>query len=359
MALATIAGVRHRVWADLAARGYQATDIIHRQIPFPDDVSVSPRLKEALSTYQPDIIERCNQWQKASDDHHLISFGCDNYPPLLRQLSSPPLVLFVKGNTALLSAPQVAIVGSRRASRSGLDCAFEFAGQLVTLGIKVVSGLAMGIDGAAHRGALIVPEGTLAVLGSGVDVVYPNRHSQLYRQIVQSGGAVVSEFWPGTPARAQHFPRRNRIIAGLSLGTLVVEASIRSGTLITANMAIDMGKEVFAVPGNIHNPQTQGCHYLIQQGAKLVTHVEHILEELPCLTVSSELRSDSSAKKSQSESLATDKLLDSVDLDVTAVDIIAERNQLPVSEVLAALLEYELRGLITAVPGGYVKLRGK
>lgn len=295
----------------------------------------------------------------AQDNHrHIIDYSHYHYPDLLKQLSSPPLALFVIGDPQLLSQPQVAIVGSRRASRSALDITTEFAEQLSINGVTVTSGMAIGIDGKAHTGALRGAGGTIAVLGTGVDVIYPKRHSNLYHDISKGNGCVISEFALGTGVKRFHFPRRNRLIAALSLGTLVVEAQQKSGSMITARQAADLGRDVFAVPGNIKNPMAQGCHALIQEGAKLVTTVDDIMQELQGIGAVNLSRPVSSTKKSTVENLATDTILDSVELDVTSVDIIADRNNMPVSEVMAVLLEYELRGWVAAVPGGYVNLRG-
>ncbi|QJR82804.1 DNA-protecting protein DprA [Alteromonas pelagimontana] len=331
---------------------------------FSDDLSFLSKKDElqvqaAIGKIRDELVTRAETWLVQNEQHHIITFSSPAYPDALRQLPSPPLVLFVTGTLSRLQQPPLAIVGSRRATQQGLGIAKSFATELAFSGLNVISGMAAGIDAAAHQGAVAVEGRTIAVVGTGPDLVYPKRHQALHTQIIEQGGAVISEFWPGMPPRAQHFPRRNRIIAAMGIGTLVVEATIKSGTLITAKMAADLGKDVFAVPGNINNPMTQGCHYLIQQGAKLVTCLDDILEEFSHLTESSQQISAASGEKSEDESLATDKLLASVDYDVTAIDIIAERNALPVSDVLAALLEYELRGLVAAVPGGYVKLRGK
>lgn len=327
-----------------------------QQRALPEELQGHPWINKLAQ--QQARVESALQWLNASPNHHLVVYDSVDYPAMLEALTSPPLVLFVRGNPALLQRPCIAIVGSRRATHSALQKAHYFASQLAQCGITVVSGMASGIDGAAHKGTLAVNQPTIAVVGSGPDVVYPRRHRQLADDIAKSG-AIVSEFWPGTQPRAFHFPRRNRIIAALSMGTLVVEAAIKSGTLITANLAIDLGREVFAIPGNIDNPMTQGCHLLIQQGAKLVKDVEDIIDELSSYFESALVVPSPSEQKSQDQCLATSKILDSVDYDITAVDVIAERNNLPVQAVMAALLEYELRGWVAAIPGGYIKLRGK
>ncbi|MCU7553640.1 DNA-processing protein DprA [Alteromonas sp. ASW11-19] len=328
-----------------------------------------PALSEAWPAYQNLFtlltasdnvhVHSALEWAAADPCHYLVGYSDPRYPALLKHLRHPPLLLYCMGNLACLGRPQLAVVGSRRATIAGKANATAMAADLSQRGITVVSGLATGVDKAAHEGALRGEGSTIAVIGTGPDQTYPRQHVSLQQAILDGGGCLVSEYPPGTPPRPYHFPRRNRLIAAMSLGTLVVEAKIRSGTLITANLAANMGKDVFAIPGNIQNPQTEGCHWLIQQGAKLVTGIDDILDELPAVAAETGLAGDTDPQKSEVNSLATDKLLASVDLDVTPVDVIAERNTLPVSAVMAALLEYELRGLVAAVPGGYVKLRGK
>lgn len=212
--------------------------------------------------------------------HHLLCFDDPRYPALLGELSDAPPLLFVAGDPALLERPQLAVVGSRRASRPGLDTALAFSRSLAAGGFVVTSGLALGIDGAAHQGALEAPGGTVAVLGTGLERIYPARHSALALRIVAEGGALVSELPLLTTPHASNFPRRNRIISGLSLGVLVVEASPSSGSLITARLAAEQGREVFAIPGSIHHPGSRGCHQLIREGAQLVECIEDILEAL-------------------------------------------------------------------------------
>ena len=202
------------------------------------------------------------------------------YPPLLAQLEDAPPLLFVAGDPSILERPQLAMVGSRRASRPGLDTAGAFSRSLARAGFVITSGLALGVDGAAHQAALDVGGRTVGVLGTGLENFYPQRHRALARAMIDQGSAVVSEFPLDTPARAEHFPRRNRIISGLALGVLVVEASVASGSLITARLAAEQGREVYAIPGSIHHPGARGCHQLIRDGAVLVESVQHILETL-------------------------------------------------------------------------------
>lgn len=306
-------------------------------------------------------------WQKIS---HIIAqtqqSGCDvltygqaNYPALLKEIFDPPLVLFTKGNQRLLTKQQLAIVGSRGATFSALNFTKNIACQLAQQKVVITSGLALGIDAAAHSGALIVCASTIAVVATGLDSVYPSRHRQLAKDILAKDGLIVSEFLPGTVAKAGHFPRRNRLISGLSVGVLVVEAEIKSGSLITARCALEQNREVFAVPGSVNNPKSKGCHWLIKQGAKLIEGSADILEELD-LCVPSGLIDEGDNKKSQQicqQDLFIDSLLASVDYEATAVDIVVSRCKLSIEEVLTRLTILELKGLVSAVPGGYLRLK--
>ncbi|MFK3799766.1 MULTISPECIES: DNA-processing protein DprA [unclassified Pseudomonas] len=219
------------------------------------------------------------RWLEHSDQHLLMWDDLD-YPALLAEIPDPPPLLFVAGDRTLLERPQLGMVGSRRASKPGLDTAAAFARSLAGAGFVITSGLALGIDGAAHQGALDAKGATIGVLGTGIEKLYPQRHRQLATTMVAQGGAVVSELPLDTVPQASNFPKRNRIISGLSLGVLVVEASVRSGSLITARLAAEQGREVYAIPGSIHHPAARGCHQLIRDGATLVETVDHILEGL-------------------------------------------------------------------------------
>lgn len=293
----------------------------------------------------------------AQANHRLVTFQDPNYPQLLREIARPPVILFVVGDPEQLVTPQLAIVGSRNPTPSGLENAASFARALSHSGLTVTSGLALGIDGAAHEGALEAGGRTVAVLGSGVDQVYPARHRQLATRIAENG-ALVSEFELGTPPKAEHFPRRNRIISGLSLGTLVVEAAIRSGSLITARCAVEQGREVFAVPGSIHAPQARGCHSLIRQGAKLVETAQDVIEEISALTP---LTRQPVAKGQDQHSEIQDpkmtELLDHLGYDPATIDTLVERSGLTADFISSMLLEMELLGMVEARPGGrYVRV---
>jgi DNA processing protein len=299
------------------------------------------------------------RWLNTSSNRFIIHFDHPSYPGLLKQISSPPPLLYGYGRPNYLNNYQVAMVGSRAPSPQGKENAKLFASRLSEYGWTITSGLALGIDGLSHQGALSGGFTTIAVLGTAIDKMYPRRHIKLAEQILQNDGVIISEFAPNTLGRPEYFPRRNRIISGLSVGTLIVEAAIKSGSLITARCALEQNREVFALPGNIHNPMSAGCHHLIQQGAKLVTCVDDINEEFTHLILPISNKRIDKTEKNMSQSLASDKLLDSVDFEVTPLDIVAQRSGIEVADVMSQLLEYELRGLVTAVPGGYIKLGEK
>lgn len=333
----------------------------------------------AINTPDRDRIERDVEWL-SGPRRHLITWEDERYPALLRTLSSPPAALFVEGDPDALWQPQLAVIGSRNPTAGGRDNARDFAGELSRQGLTITSGLAAGIDSEAHRAALDTGGLTVAVLGTGPDVVYPESGRALAARVAGQG-ALVSEFPPGTEANRRHFPSRNRIISGLSLGVLVVEAGLRSGTLITARLAGDQGREVFALPGSIHNPMAKGCHRLIRDGARLVENVGEIMQELGAVagSMAGELR-DQLAENGDGESgteleieslnpnLLDDpaaqaeapwerdsdyrKLWDCLGYDPCPVDSIIAKSGLTARAVSAMLLMLELRGEVEAHPGG-------
>jgi len=293
-------------------------------------------------------------------DAHLLTPADAAYPPLLREIASPPPQLFVRGNVEALSLPQLAIVGSRSATPSGVETARSFAAHLASLGFCITSGLAEGIDAAAHQGALAGQGLTIAVCGTGLDIVYPRHHAQLAENIVASGGALVSEFAPGTTVQRANFPRRNRLISGLSVGTLVVEASLRSGALITARHAMEQGREVFAIPGSIHNPVARGCHRLIRDGAKLVETAEDIVEELRGLLAglrqsdagpAGEIRAEHAGSAAEPDAQYA-QLLAAMGWDPVEADSLVTRSGLTIGEVSSMLLLLEMQGTVRALSGG-------
>ena len=304
------------------------------------------------------LVEECLSWQAKSANHHLVTHQCAVYPPSLRQIASAPSTLFVRGNIATLSDPQIAMVGSRNASLEGLQTAKAFAREFAQSGLIVTSGLALGIDGYAHDGALEGGGETFAVLGSGLDAIYPARHRKLAQRIEEQG-ALISEFRPSAKPRPENFPRRNRIISGLSLGTLVVEAAEKSGSLITARYALEQGREVFALPGSIHSPTSRGGNSLIKSGACLVQSAQDVLVEIKSLLDwSIEVQPslfEAPITDNANEQLPFPHLLANVGLEATPVDILAQRTHIPVHEVMMQLLELELLGHVVAVSGGYIR----
>lgn len=278
------------------------------------------------------------------------------YPPLLKELADPPLVLYVSGDVRALAAPQLGIVGSRHPSPLGYAQAERFAKALSEQGLVITSGLAAGIDGACHRSTLAARGKTIAVMGTGLNQIYPRSHQVLAEKIMEEG-AVVTEFPLNTPPAPWNFPRRNRIISGLSLGVLVVEAALRSGSLITARFALEQNREVFAIPGSIHHPLARGCHQLIRQGAKLVESVEDIVEELGALKAFVKAKPIVPAPPLKQEALdqKSKSLLNYIEYSATAFDSIMLRSGLTATEVSSMLLLLELKGYVLVVQGGYIR----
>lgn len=287
--------------------------------------------------------------------HHLLDWSDPRYPPLLRQIARPPPLLFVHGDPACLCQPQLAIVGARHPTPAGRDTAQRFAAHLAGCGLIITSGLALGIDAAAHQGALSdVSSGqTIAVMGCSLDQVYPARHRELARAIA-ARGALVSELPIGTPPLAENFPRRNRLISGLALGVLVVEAAAQSGSLITARLAVEQGREVFAIPGSIHNPLAKGCHALIRQGAKLAETAADILEELGALAAAAAQPALVEPAPIPTPTLSEDyqRLLVAMGDAPVSVDALADRCGLTAEALSSMLLILELEGRVAAMPGG-------
>lgn len=289
--------------------------------------------------------------------HHIITFADPFYPPLLRQIpQSAPLVLFVSGNPKVLLEPQIAIVGSRNPTPSGREIATELATELVRRGLVITSGLAVGIDAAGHTAALAAGGMTIAVTATGLDRTYPTCHAHLVEEIVTSGGALVSEFAIGTPPLKEHFPRRNRIVSGLTLGTLIVEAALRSGSLITARFALEQGREVFAVPGSIRNPLARGCHALIRDGAKLVEAADDIIVELgisPLAHRDDAILNEGNKVRDPELKAAEDVVLHALGYEPVTVDVLVERTRLTAEELSSILMELELEGCIASTSGGF------
>ena len=334
-----------------------ATAIVQAGIQVWREAGLTPRCCDYLCQANTAQVAHAQRWLE-EPQHHLVMSGEPDYPELLLRIADPPLGLFVSGNPTLLNTPQLAVVGSRNPSPYGRQIAEAFARHLSNCGLSITSGLAAGIDAASHRGALAGGGPTLAVCGTGLDMVYPRSSAELAREIEQQG-ALVSEFLPGTPPRKHHFPQRNRLISGMSLGTLVVEAAVHSGSLITARLAGDQGREVFAIPGSIHSPMSKGCHQLIRQGAKLVDTAEDILSELGPLVASLTSMASRSTNPIDSSGVfqtELDKdykiLLDALGFEPLGVDQLVLRSGLPADAVASMLLILELENRIESFPGG-------
>ncbi len=303
----------------------------------------------ALATPAADfeaLVERTLAWLGSGAQRSIVTLGDAGYPELLLHTADPPLLLYLEGRAELLQAASVAIVGSRNATHQGSANAQAFAHDLSAANLAIVSGLALGIDGAAHAGGLEAAGSTIAVVGTGLDQVYPRRHRELASRIALQG-LMVSEYALGMPPLPANFPVRNRIIAGLSQGTLVVEAALQSGSLVTARMASEAGREVFAIPGSIHSPQSRGCHWLIKQGAKLVERADEILEELrlPAATGSATPGATPAVPHRHAA------LLEALGFEPVLLDELVARTGWPAAELNAALLELELEGGVARLPG--------
>ncbi|NHB94304.1 DNA-protecting protein DprA [Photorhabdus cinerea] len=320
------------------------------------DSGLSPAQCLQFTKANKTVLTSCLKWLE-QPERHLLTYSHPSYPLLLKQIHAPPLALFVSGKLELLLKKQVAMVGSRAASYYGEKWGKIFAGELVGHELVITSGLAIGIDGICHRSALDSGGETIAILGSGLGHIYPHRHVSLAKQI-EENGALVSEFFPDIPPRAKNFPKRNRIISGLSSAIIVVEASKNSGSLITARCALEQGRDVFALPGLLGNPISEGNHWLIKQGAYLATNamdiVEHVYSSLQWLHMEG-TKQEVEPRFEQTELPFADVLVNVSD-EVTSVDIIAQRSSLPINEVMTKLLELELLGKVAVVAGGYVRV---
>ena len=385
-----------RYWEWIEAFGSAAAIIA---TPASDLKQLAPQPRQQLQHYQTQsknsgLARQAKRIMTQIDRHHAEIIDHDNnrYPSLLKQIYRPPPLLFIKGDADVLSMPQIAIVGSRHATKTGLQNSYNFAAFLAKHGFSITSGLAIGIDGAAHRGAIAVAGKSIGVMATGIDNIYPRQHQSLADDIVATGGVLVTEFPPGVGVRPRHFPQRNRIISGLSAGVLVVEGAVKSGSLITARYALEQSREIFAIPGSIHNPQSKGTHELIKKGAYLVENADDIIEQLnsflytyidstnPQLPFSESLpelstkknvhlatKKEPSAEKgkfpterkeglaekrepcSQQESL----LLEHIDFEPANIDQLAARTALSAAEISVLLISLELKEYINVSEWGY------
>lgn len=304
-------------------------------------------------------VEKALAWLQADTQHHILTWQDKRYPPLLNEISDSPPVLFVQGDPKVLLQLQLAVVGSRNPTHGGVELTKAWVAELIASGLIITSGLALGIDAVAHHSALTNRGKTIAVMGTGLQRIYPARNQELAEAIVENGGALVSEFQLDMQPKAENFPRRNRVVSGLCLGTLVVEAGLRSGSLITARLAAEQGREVFAVPGSIHNPLARGCHLLIRQGAKLVETVAEVLEELPLLAPFTSQKVLTSVPEVATLALdeAHAKLLECIPHEPTSWDLLVVRSGKTVAELSLMLLQLELQGWIMCVHGSYMRVR--
>jgi len=358
--LALARGIRGRTIEALLGKFEDAEGIVNA----PRSDLLSAGLKKTavddISDPDPTLLEESANWL-TGDGHHLLVWNDPRYPSLLKEIPDPPIVLFVRGNVDLLSLPQIAIVGSRNATPGGCETAHRFAGHLGRSGFCITSGLALGIDAAAHHGALDTAASTIAVLGTGPNVVYPHRHQDL-ADTIAGNGALISEFPPGTPPRREQFPQRNRIISGIAVGTLVVEAGIRSGALITARFSAEQGREVFAIPGSIHNPMAKGCHQLIKSGAKLVETAADIVDELSGILagIVQSVEQNNAVLTHDSGDRPDPEyrhLLAMMGWDPVNIDTLITRSGLTAEVVSSMLLILELEGRVEPLAGGQYQQR--
>jgi DNA processing protein len=336
---------------------FESIEDVFSQSRFPSHLKIPAAAVSAIKN--PDFKKITNDvmWLE-KQGNHMLTIDSDLYPPLLKQINSPPPILFVTGDPDVLLQPQLAVVGSRNATPVGLKNTQLFCHSLARSHITITSGMALGVDGKAHRAALDAGGKTIAVMGTGLDIVYPAKHKELAHDIAQNG-ALISEFPVGTKAHAHNFPQRNRIICGLSLGTLVIEAGMQSGTLITARQTMEINRPVMAIPGSIHCPTAKGCHLLIKQGAKLVESAEEIIEELAPLAQSLSLqikeKLDLLDKKPYItvESDGQEQILSLVYYEPTPIDEIINKSGLSAQEVSSVLLILELEDKIQTLPGAH------
>lgn len=332
-----------KIWPNLA-------DLFQASTAQLTALGLSEAVINAITHFEFKTIEADLAWMKGRNQHILV-LGTDYYPALLAEISDPPPILYAKGQLDCLTQPTLGIVGTRNPSASGAETAWRWANELAQSGLTIVSGLALGVDAQAHQGCLAAKGKTVAVMGTGMNVIYPRRNHKLAEEIAESG-LLLSEFPLNSPPIAQHFPQRNRIISGLSSAILVVEAALRSGSLITARYAMEQNRDVFAIPGSIYHAQAKGCHRLLQQGACLVTNAQEVMAEMN-LTRTHRIKNISIFP----EICDNTHLLEHVGFELTTIDQMIERSGFSVDEVLCKIVELDLQGWIQGVPGGYMRCR--
>lgn len=353
LALWRVKGVGARTYLSLLETFNTPQGVFSSTLDNLKKAGLSAAVAGQIKNFDHDEVAKDLKWLERSDCH-LMCWKDDDYPLLLREIPDPPPILFIRGDRSLLGSLQIAIVGTRSPSPMGLKTSKAFAKSFVRFGLTVTSGLALGIDQAAHHGALDGNGATIAVAATGLDRVYPARHKSLAEEIIKTG-AIVSEFPIGTQPKPGYFPRRNRIISGLSLGVLVVEAAIKSGTLVTAKHAMEQGREVFAIPGSIHSPLSKGCHHLIRQGAKLIETADDVLEDLGNLSLVAINDGQTNERvESPEPSVGAEYavLLEKIAYDPTSVDNLISETEFTAEEISSMLLVLELQGLVSSAPGG-------
>jgi DNA processing protein len=364
LALNRMPGIGSRTMVKLIQRWPVLDDFFQLSVQEKIHAGCSRRVAEILSAINVSCVDQDFEWEAAQANRKLITWvdSDDTYPYLLKQIHDPPPVLYAEGDFQAFLQPTLAIVGTRKPSVSGGEIAWQFAYEIAKAEVTIVSGLARGIDARAHEGSIAASGKTIAVMGTGIDCIYPRQHAKLAKQIVENG-LILSEFPLKCPPVAGHFPRRNRIISGLSLATLVVESAVRSGSLLTARLALEQDRDVLAIPGSIRNIQSAGCHYLLQQGAKLITSVADVLEDF-----SSEKYCKKNLKKQVLKTRYNDRnesndninkndksILDYLGDELISVDQLVVKIGWPVEDIICHLVELELDGLVQSLPGGYVR----
>lgn len=349
-----IGPIRFRALA--AALDNELTTLLQLPSAQLSSLGLKPAQIQALKSASPEYLEQTFEWLESSPDHHILTLADTDYPALLHELRDAPPILYCRGRIELLNTPQIAIIGSRNCSPGGARTAQDFAFTLAQSGFTITSGMALGIDSQAHLGALKANANTIAVIGTGIDRIYPSRNKQLAHDLAAKG-LIISDLPLGTPPNRENFPRRNRIISGLSMATLVVEAMRNSGSLITARLSLEQGREVFAIPGSIHNPQVKGCHQLIRQGAKLVEQASDIIEDLGSLLgyvaeqIEQPVMPDDTPLEQEYQ-----QLLEQVGYDPVPIETLLQRSGLTIDQLSSMLLILELNDHIQTAPGGlYVR----
>ncbi len=352
LALAHINGMRPQLLQALESHLGNATEVINAPVTLLKSLKLNDGMIKDIKYPPKSQVDSALKWAR-QEEQHLLTWHDPRYPALLKEISAPPPMLFIKGELQILDTMQMAMVGSRTPTLSGKKNAFSFARSLADLNITITSGLARGIDRESHLGALAANGKTIAILAHGMNMLYPKENAKLADDIVHQG-ALVTEFPLTTQPRPHHFPQRNRLISGLSWGTIIVEAKLKSGSLISAHLALEQGREVFAMPGSIHNTQAKGCHALIKQGAKLVESIDDILVEMP----DTFRQTTTKIKKKHRPILEKNlqNLVEFVGYETTSLDDICANCHLSPTKIQQMLLNLELKGLIKAVIGGYVRV---